>query len=94
MDATRPQVQAIAVRGDRIVAVGSDAEVRRLVGPATQVVDLAGRLAMPGFIEGHGHFTGLGQSKLSLDLTTARSWDDIVALVAEAARTAAPMSVA
>jgi predicted amidohydrolase YtcJ len=45
---------------------------------------------MPGFIEGHGHFTGLGQSKLSLDLTTARSWDDIVALVAEAARAAPP----
>jgi predicted amidohydrolase YtcJ len=90
MDAARPQAQAVAVRGDRIVAVGTDAEVRRLVGPATQVVDLAGRLAMPGFIEGHGHFTGLGQSKLSLDLTTARTWDDIVALVAEAARTAAP----
>ena len=90
MDAARPQAQAVAVRGDRIVAVGSDAEVRRLVGPTTQVVDLAGRLAMPGFIEGHGHFTGLGQSKLSLDLTTARSWEDIVALVAEAARKAAP----
>ena len=90
MDPARPEARAVAVRGDRIVIVGSDAEVRRLVGPATQVVDLAGRLAMPGFIEGHGHFTGLGQAKLSLDLTTARSWDDIVAMVAAAARSARP----
>jgi len=90
MDSTRPVAQAIAMRGDRVLAVGTDVEMRRHVGPATRVVDLAGRLAMPGFIEGHGHFTGLGQSKLSLDLTTARAWDDIVAMVREAARTATP----
>ena len=83
MDSTRPRAQAVAMRGDRILAVGSDAEIRAHVGPATQVIDLEGRMAMPGFIEGHGHFTGLGQSKLSLDLTTARSWDDIVALGAD-----------
>jgi predicted amidohydrolase YtcJ len=90
MDSTRPEAQAIAMRGGRILAVGSDAEIRRHVGPATEVVDLGGKLAMPGFIEGHGHFTGLGQSKLSLDLTTARSWDDIVAMVRDAARAAKP----
>src|SRR5690348_3793966 len=88
VDAKQPRAQAIAVRGDRILAVGSDAEIRKLAGAGTKIIDLRGRLAMPGFIEGHGHFLGLGESKLVLDLTKARSWDDIVAQVAEAARSA------
>jgi len=70
--------------------VGTNAEVRRLAGPATRVVDLQGRLLIPGFIEGHGHFTGLGESKLVLDLTTATTWDDIVAMVGAAAKAARP----
>lgn len=93
VDAQRPRAQAIAIRGDRILAVGSDAEIQKLAGAATKVVDLRGRLAIPGFIEGHGHYLALGESKLVLDLTKARSWDDIVAQVAEAARTAKPGSV-
>ena len=59
-----PEAQAIAVGGDRIVAIGSSADIRRYVGPTTQVVDLKGQLAIPGFIEGHGHFTGVGQAQL------------------------------
>ncbi len=90
VDSARPEAQAVAIAGDRIVAVGSSAEIQRLVGPATRVIDLQGRLAIPGFIEGHGHFTGLGQSKLQLDLTTARTWEEIVAMVAAAAATAKP----
>jgi len=88
VDASRPRAEAVAVRGDRIVAVGTNAEVRRLAGPTTRVVDLQGRLLIPGFIEGHGHYTGLGESKLVLDLTTAATWDDIVALVGTAAKAA------
>ncbi len=90
VDSTTPEAQAVAIAGDRIVAVGTSAEIQRLATPATRVIDLGGRLAVPGFIEGHGHFMGLGQSKLQLDLTTARTWDDIVAMVAAAAATAAP----
>jgi hypothetical protein len=90
VDAARPRAEAVAVRGDRIVAVGTNAEVRRLAGPATRVVDLQGRLLIPGFIEGHGHYTGLGESRLVLDLTTATTWDDIVAMVGTAARAARP----
>jgi len=88
VDSQRPRAQALAIRGDRIAAVGSDAEIQRWVGAGTRVIDLQGRMVMPGFIEGHGHFLGLGESKLVLDLTTAKSWDDIVAQVAEAVRTA------
>ncbi|HUG40752.1 MAG TPA: amidohydrolase [Longimicrobiales bacterium] len=90
VDSSRPEAEAVAIRGDRIVRVGSDDDVTALIGPSTRVLDLAGRLAVPGFIEGHGHFAGVGEAKLNLDLTTARSWDDIVALVARAAERAEP----
>lgn len=90
VDSTRPEAQAVAIAGDRIVAVGTDAEIRRLITPSTRVIDLQGRLAVPGFIEGHGHWMGLGQSKLQLDLTRVRNWDDIVAMVRDAAAKAKP----
>ena len=47
-------------------------------------------LAIPGFIEGHGHFTGLGEFRLGLDLREARTWDEIVAQVAGAAKQTKP----
>lgn len=90
VDDARPRAEAVAVRGDRIMAVGTTAEIRRLAGPATRIVDLKGRLLIPGFIEGHGHYTGLGGSKLMLDLTTATTWDEIVAMVGRAAKAAQP----
>jgi predicted amidohydrolase YtcJ len=90
VDSARPEAQAIAVAGDRIVAVGTNAEIRRYVTASTTVIDLQGKLAVPGFIDGHGHYMGLGQSKLQLDLTKARTWDDIVAMVGEAAKKATP----
>jgi predicted amidohydrolase YtcJ len=85
-----PEAQTLAARGGRIVAVGSNKTVDALVGPSTRVIDLDGRLAIPGFIEGHGHFTELGASKMMLDLRGAKNWDQIVAMVAAAAREAKP----
>ncbi|HTC91075.1 MAG TPA: amidohydrolase [Bryobacteraceae bacterium] len=85
-----PTVQALAARDGRIVAVGSNKAVDALVGPSTRVINLSQRLAIPGFIEGHGHFTELGASKMMLDLRGAKNWDDIVAMVAAAAREAKP----
>jgi predicted amidohydrolase YtcJ len=90
VDSQHPRAQAIAVRGDKIVAVGTDAEIQKLVGPSTKTIDLKGRLTIPGLIEGHGHYTGLGDSKLILDLTKAHAWDDIVAQVADAVKSAKP----
>ena len=90
MDDARPQAQAIAIRGAEIAAVGSDDEVARFIAPSTRTIELGGRLVVPGFIEGHGHFMGLGDAMTVLDLTTARSWDEIVAKVAAAARSAQP----
>jgi predicted amidohydrolase YtcJ len=86
LDESQPEVRALAARAGEIVALGSDDEVLRLRGPATEVIDLDGRLAVPGFIEGHAHFTGIGQALMNVDLRPAKSWQETVALVTEAAR--------
>lgn len=81
---------ALAARDGRIVAVGSDEEVRGLVGPDTEVMDLDGALAIPGLIEGHAHYMRVGQSRLELDLTTVANWDAAVTMVEAAVRDAEP----
>ncbi len=86
----QPEAQAVAIRGPWIVAVGSDDDVEAWIGPKTEVLDLAGRRAIPGFVEGHGHFLSLGHAKTILDLTKAQAWNEIVAMVAEAAERAEP----
>jgi len=90
MESADPQVQALAARGGKIIALGTDQQIRRFIGPSTKVVDLSGHLAVPGLIEGHGHFMGLGSSKMVLNLRDAKNWDQIVAMVAAAAREAKP----
>ena len=90
MDPARPVASALAIAGDRIVAVGSDAEIDRLRGEGTRVIDLAGKTAMPGFIDGHAHFVGIGDARIALDLRGAASWDEVVARVSAAARKARP----
>ena len=90
VDPTVPQVEALAARGGKIVALGRDADVLTLIGPQTKIVKLAGKLAVPGFIEGHAHFTGVGESRMTLNLADARSWDEIVQQVARVANAAVP----
>jgi len=90
LDQQTPEAQALAARNGAIVALGSDTAIARYIGPATQVIDLAGQLAIPGFIEGHGHFAGIGEGKLNLDLMNTKSWDEIVHMVAMAVEKAKP----
>lgn len=90
VNAEQPEAQALAVVGANIAAVGSDEEIASWIGPDTRVVELGGRLAVPGFIEGHGHFMSLGTAKTILDLNSAATWDEIVAMVAEAVANAEP----
>jgi predicted amidohydrolase YtcJ len=85
-----PEAQAVASAGGRILAVGTNAEIQKYVGPKTEVIDVKGQLVIPGFIEGHGHFSGVGTSKLNLNLMNAKTWDEIVAMVAERVKTAKP----
>lgn len=91
VDADQPWAEAIAIRGDRILKVGNATDIIALADKEhTQVIDLDGRFVMPGFIEGHGHFSGLGQSLLNLNFMQVKSWDEIVQMVAEKAKTAKP----
>ena len=87
---TPAEAQAIAAHGSRIVAIGSTAEMKPHIGPATRVIDLKGQLVIPGFVEGHGHFNGVGESQLQLNLMKVKSWDEIVAMVEQAVKQARP----
>ncbi|MDH4314434.1 MAG: amidohydrolase [Gammaproteobacteria bacterium] len=82
--------QAIAVTGYQVTAVGSDDEIAAYIGPETKVVELDGRFAMPGFIEGHGHYLGLGRAKQILDLRNVKNWQEVVTMVAGAVDKAKP----
>lgn len=84
------EVEAVAVKNDRIVYAGSEAEVQEYIGKTTEVIDLAGKTMIPGFIEGHGHFMGVGYNALNLDLMDAKSYEEIVQRVAEAVSKAEP----
>ena len=90
MESSTPEVEALAARGGKVVALGTNQQIQSFVGPDTKIVNLRGRLAIPGFIEGHGHFMALGASKMSLNLRDVKNWDQIVAMVAAAAREAKP----
>ena len=90
LEIDRPAAEAIAISGDRILAVGSAVEIATHVGDGTRVIDLNGAFVMPGFIEGHGHFLGIGDMQSQLDLTATTSWSEIVELVRAAAAEAQP----
>jgi predicted amidohydrolase YtcJ len=71
MDAARPEAEAVAVRGNRIEAVGTNAEMRRMVGARTRVVDAGGASVLPGFNDAHVHFLSGGFQLSSVDLRDA-----------------------
>lgn len=82
INSDQPWVEALAVKDERIVAIGTADEVAAWQGDGTEVVDLQGAFAMPGFIEGHGHFLGLGESLMNLNFLRSRSWQEIIDAVA------------
>ena len=90
VDARRPRAEAVAVRGNRIVAVGGAAEVQALVGPKTRVLDLRGRTVVPGFDDSHAHLLGIGFVRLDVDLTGTRSYAEVVERVAAAVKSRRP----
>jgi predicted amidohydrolase YtcJ len=69
--------EAIAVRGDRIQAVGKNADIQKFKGPQTQVVDLAGHFVMPGFNDAHLHLADAGLQKLNVDLIGVKTLDEL-----------------
>ena len=85
-DASRPEVQALAVRGGRIVAAGTDAEVRPYRGPKTAVIDGQGRRVVPGFIDAHTHMAMGGFNLLAVDLRFAKDEAEFTRRLGEFAR--------
>ena len=90
VDELHPEVQALGIRGDQIVVVGTNEEVDAYIGETTEVIDLEGQLAIPGFIESHGHFLGVGNAQMQLSLMDVQNWEEIVAMVAAAVEEAQP----
>src|SRR6218665_728494 len=81
-----PPVEAVSVRGGRIVATGESAEILKTAGSATEKVDLAGTYLYPGFTDAHAHLYGIGERETSLDLDEVKSIAELVSIVGEAAK--------
>ena len=86
-DPRRPWADGLAVRGDRIAAVGSSAEIRKMTGGTTRVVDARGQMLVPGFIDAHVHFLSGGHGLSSVQLRDAKTPAEFVRRIAEYART-------
>ncbi len=87
---TPARVQAIAVTNSTIVAVGTDADLLKLKGPHTQIVDLQGAFVMPGFNDAHTHIADAGQQRLTVDLDNTASLADMQARIGAYTVKAAP----
>jgi len=85
----RGRVQAVAVAGGKIIAVGSNADIQKLKGPKTEVIDLGGHFAMPGFNDAHVHLGAGGFEKLNVDLVGTKSLADMKDRIAARVKTAA-----
>ncbi len=85
VDSGNSIVEAVAVKGERIMATGKTADISKLIGSDTEVIDLGEGAMYPGFIEGHAHFMGVGYNLLNLDLMPMESYEEIVEAVAERA---------
>src|SRR5207245_4969819 len=84
------RAQAIAVRGDRIEAVGENAEILKLKGPQTEVIDLGGRFIMPGFNDAHVHLSEGGSQRLNVNLIGVKSLDEFRERIRAKVEAAAP----
>ena len=91
VDAQASVHEALAIRGDRIVALGASADIRRLAGDATRVIDLQGRTVIPGLIDSHMHAVRAGLSfATEVNWVGARSLSEALGRIREAARAKGP----
>lgn len=83
---SQPIAEAVAVVGDKIVFVGSNAQIESWIADSTHVLDMGGKAVTPGLIEGHGHIMGVGYNRLNLELMEMKSYEEIVEAVIERAK--------
>jgi predicted amidohydrolase YtcJ len=88
-----PPVEAVSVKGGRIVATGTSADLLKTAGDKTEKVDLAGVFLYPGFTDAHAHLYGIGERERTLDLDEIKSIAELVSVVGEAAKTLPPGQV-
>ncbi len=81
---------SIAIKDGLILELGNEDLVKNLSGESTNLIDAQGQFLMPGFIEGHAHFSNLGKSLQELNLLKTKSWDEIIQLVEERVKDAEP----
>ena len=89
----QPLAQAVALSGNRILAVGDDSAILALAGPATQRIDLHGRLLLPGFNDAHVHFIDGGESLISVSLGDANSQAEFRDRIAAYAKTPSSLTL-
>jgi predicted amidohydrolase YtcJ len=77
----QPRAEAIAVKGNRVIFVGSNADARRYEGKGTRVVDLQGKMVVPGMTDSHNHLIGVGLREMTLNLEGTSSLEDFLAKV-------------
>jgi len=90
LDQNKPIGSVVGVVEGRIAYVGDGSDLRSRIDEQTEILDLQGLTMTPGWIEGHGHFMGMGYSKLRLNLTNAKTYQDVVDLVAQAVEKSQP----
>ncbi len=77
----QPKAEAVAIRYGRIVFVGSTADVKKLEGKKTKVIDLKGKTVVPGLVDAHYHFSGVGFREMNLNLEGTTSLEDLLSKV-------------
>jgi len=87
MDAAAPRAQAIAIAGNRVLALGDNAEMRAMLSPRGQAIDLRGRTVTPGFVDAHLHFMSYGLSLKRIDLAEVPTMEEALARVVARAET-------
>lgn len=90
VDSNSPTAEAVAITDGKITQTGLTKEILLLKGKETKEIDAKGAFVMPGWIEGHGHFSGLGKSLQNLNFLKSKNWDEIVEMVGEKAKSLEP----
>ncbi len=87
VDQNNPKAEALAIKDGIIINIGKNSDIDKYKGEETEIIDAKNQFLMPGFIEGHGHFSGLGSSLQNLNFLKTKSWAEIVKMVEEKAKT-------
>ena len=90
VDTTYQEATTIAIKDGLILKIGSESDIEKLSDENTERINADGKFVMPGFIEGHGHYSGLGYSLINLNFLQSKSWEDIVDAVAKRATEVKP----